>query len=155
VKTREKRRKTFKERDRRFINMCMFLYGGINKNADIKDYKKFENGRYYFKSDTINNIKKDLNAHEYNFRISNDHCDCGTFVGKKDENHPDVKELVLHIKEMQNIPDIEWICISKKWWNDDIENEKTYHINDIDLTHLLANLKEKCLYKIQMFRKYY
>ena len=100
-------------------------------------------------------IIEDLNIHNYGYTITQGHCDCGTFIGQGNAEHPEVKELAEYIRNLQDIRDIKWVCIAKKWWDDNIEEKETVHINDIDLPHFLANIKEKCLYKIQMFRKYY
>jgi len=133
----------------------MFLYGGINEDVNINDYEKFKNATYHFKLGSAESIEQDLNAHNYEYTITNGHCDCGTVVGQGDAKQSEIKELAEHIKGLQNIRDVKWVCIAKKWWDDNIEEKQTIHIDDIDLPYFLANVKEKCLYKIQMFRKYY
>lgn len=135
--------------------MCMFLYGGINEDIDIKDYEKIDRRLYDFKIGSRSGIKQNLNAHEYDYVITHSQCDCGTAIGLGNAKKQEVKELAEHIKGLQNVRGIKWLYISKKWWDDEIEDYQTVHINDIHLPYFLANLKEKCLYEIQMFPKYY
>ena len=135
--------------------MCMFLYGGIDDGVHRADYDKLKSENYHFNIGSREAILDDLNSHNYEYTITQGHCDCGTHIGQGNANHPEVKKLVEYINTLQSIHYIKWICVAKKWWDDDIEENQTVHINDIDLPHLLANVKEKCLYEIQMFRKYY
>ena len=133
--------------------MCMFLYGGINEEVNRNDYEKQEKSVYHFKLGSTATIERDLNAHNYAYTITQGHCDCDTLIGQGDANHPEIKALAEYIKSLQDMRNIKWACIAKKWWDEDIEERQTVHINDIDILGFLANIKEKCLYKIQLFRK--
>ena len=105
--------------------MCTFLYGGINEDVN-----------------------------RYDYTITPGDCNCDTSVGQGDAEHPEIKELAEYINTLQSIRHIKWVCIAKKWCDDDIEETQTVHISDIDLPYLLANIKENCLYEIRMFHKY-
>ena len=130
--------------------MCMFLYGGINEDVNISDYVKEKQSAYHFKSGSVETIKRDLKARNYEYTITHDYCDCGTFIGQANADHKEVKELAEYIESLRDMRGIKWVCIAKKWWDDDIEENQTVHIDDVDLQHFLAHIKEKCLYKIRM-----
>ena len=62
------------------------------------------------------------------------------------------KELLLGLR---NLRDIQCVYLSKNWDGEVNEDEKTVHIDEIDVVDFLAKIKDNCLYKIELCKKYY
>jgi hypothetical protein len=134
--------------------MCYFLYGGVNVGVNNIDFEKLNCKNFSFLIGRREDIIKDINDNGVHYRITNKYCDCDTAVGKHVSDSEEIKELVEYIKRLKNIRKIKWVCISKKWWDERVEDLYTVHIDDIDLPTFLAEIKDGCLYKIQLFPRY-
>lgn len=136
--------------------MCYFLYGCINSGINIEDYKKISFDRpFFFHEGDETDIKSCIAECTNKYRITHEYCDCGTALGAYDTNKKDLLELADYISQMRKVRGIKHIFISKNWAQHKTEKEKTVHIDNIDIVHYLANIEDDCLYKIQLFKKYY
>ncbi len=136
--------------------MCYFLYGAINSGINAEDYNKtIQNSEFRFAPGTL----KDVNACVENcgdsYRITLNHCDCDTAIGEKQTNQKQLKVLKELLISFKDIRGIKYILISKNWWQETNEKQETVHIDDIDVLYFLANMEDNCLYKIELFKKYY
>lgn len=74
--------------------MCYFLYGSVNSEINIDDYKKAtKNSKYHFNIGS----KDDVNACVQNcgveYRITATQCDCDTPIGSKQANKERINEI--------------------------------------------------------------
>ncbi len=136
--------------------MCYFLYGAVNIGANADDCKKAMNdGEYRFNIGDLASVNACVENCEEYYRITVGHCDCDSPIGKKDASAKELKklkQLLLHLKDVRNI---KYVLISKNWWKERNDKQETVHIEDIDVAHFLANMEDNCLYKIELYKKYY
>ena len=135
--------------------MCYFLYGGMNKEVDLEDFNKIEDHYFNFKIATPDQIKKSIARKDYKFSIGNDYCECDTPIGSGEVNSEELQKIIDYIHKLCKVKGMKYIFISKNWYGDKTKKEETVHIKDIDLASYLANMEENCLYKIQLFKRYY
>ncbi|MBR3778822.1 MAG: hypothetical protein IKL13_03740, partial [Clostridia bacterium] len=64
----------------------------------------------------------------------------------------ELKDLLLNL---QNVRGIKYVLISKNWWKETNSKQETVHIQEMDILHFLANMEDNCLYKIELYKKYY
>jgi hypothetical protein len=133
------------------------LYGGINKGIDVLDFNKKiqSDSRYRFNSGTASDIKRCIERCSNEDRMTNNHCDCETALGAHNANRNDLLEFADFIYKLRNVKGAKYIFLSKNWWEHITKTEQTVHIDDIKLIQYLADIKEDCLYKIQLYKKYY
>ncbi|MBE6903789.1 MAG: hypothetical protein E7480_04185 [Ruminococcaceae bacterium] len=136
--------------------MCYFLYGAVNNGINDDDYKKAtKDAEYHFNCGDINSVNNCVENCGTGYRITLNHCDCDTAIGQKNTNKNQLKnleELLLYIKKVRGI---KHILISKNWWKETNNKQETVHIDDIDILSFLANMEDNCLYKIELYKKYY
>ena len=136
--------------------MCYFLYGSINDEINIKDYEKItKDSNYHFNIGSENDVNACIHNCSFEYRITSNYCDCNTPVGLYHTNKKGLNELAEVLESFKSIRGIKYITINKNWSNEPNENEETVHIDDIDIIHFLANIEEKTLYKVELYKKYY
>ncbi|MDD6022877.1 MAG: hypothetical protein PUC06_01395 [Oscillospiraceae bacterium] len=136
--------------------MCYFLYGAVNEGINTNDYHNtIQHYEYHFNPgnmDAVNHCVENCGDH---YRITAKHCDCGTPIGQKDANNPQLKELAELLYKLRDVRGIKFVLISKNWWKETNRKQNTVHIDDIDLLPFLANMEENCMYRIDLFQKFY
>lgn len=135
--------------------MCYFLYGGLNDDINKNDLEKVKSNTFKFNIASHNILIKALEDENWDYRITQNHCDCGTAIGSHKTGKSELKDLIQYLKALKTVRNIKCAYLCKKWASDEIKNEKIVHINEIDTTHFLAKLDENCLYKIELYKKYY
>lgn len=136
--------------------MCYFLYGAINLGINESDYAKINNASgYHFKIGTSEDVNRCIDIDGDNFRLRNSVCDCNTAIGNHKTGKSELNKFRVFLFELQNIRGIKHVYISKNWVGERNESEKSVHIQDIDLLSFLADLQDNCLYKIDLYKKYY
>lgn len=137
-------------------HMCYYLYGSVNDGINMSDYEKaVENSKYHFNignKDAVNACVINC-GHEY--RITSDMCDCENPIGTKKVGKKDLKDFEEVLLNLRSVRGIKYIYLSKNWVEETNEEEETVHINDIEVLPFLANIKENCLYRIDLYRKYF
>ena len=63
-----------------------------------------------------------------------------------------LEKLLINLKKVRGI---KYILISKNWVKETNNKQEIVHIDDIDILHFLANAEDNCLYRIEMYKKYY
>lgn len=136
--------------------MCYFLYGAINEDVNLYDYSNIpEHKTFIFNVGSYDKIIQCVENNASEYRITRRMCDCETAVGKCKTGKLELRELSDYIHKLKSIRGIKHIYISKNWYSETNETEETVHIDDIDLVPYLANIKDNCLCKIQLFKRYY
>ena len=132
--------------------MCYFLYGAVNKGVNQEDYDEISKEySYHFQIGTKHDVKMSMLENADDFRITDGSCDCDTALGRHQSNHEDITELCHLLNDMRLIRDINCVYISKNWVGRTNKREECYHIDDIDLAEFLADIKENCLYRIDLY----
>ena len=136
--------------------MCYFLYGAINDGINVDDYEKtIKDTEYHFSFGNITSVNECVANCDNSYRITLNHCDCNTAIGQKHTNKKELEELKDLLLNLQNVRGIKHILISKNWWKETNNKQETVHIQDIDILYFLANMEDNCLYKIELYKKYY
>ncbi|MBE6813397.1 MAG: hypothetical protein E7523_11030 [Ruminococcaceae bacterium] len=136
--------------------MCYFLYGAVNDGINADDYKKtIKNTGFHFSFGNITSVNECVASCGNNYRITHNHCDCDTAIGQKHTNKKELEELKDLLLNLQSVRGIKHVLISKNWWEETNNKQETVHIQDIDVLHFLANIEDNCLYKIELYKKYY
>ena len=136
--------------------MCYFLYGAINDGINTDDYEKtIKDTEYHFSFGNIESVNKCVERCDSSYRITLNHCDCDTAIGQKHTNKKGLEELKDLLLNLQNVRGIKYVLISKNWWKETNSRQETVHIQEMDILHFLANMEDNCLYKIELYKKYY
>ena len=136
--------------------MCYFLYEAINSGINDDDYKKAINGtEYHFNTGSVEDINNCVAGCGESYRITFNHCDCDTAIGQKQTNKKQLKEFEALLLDLKKVRGIKYVFISKNWWKEANNKQETVHIDDIDILYFLANMEDNCLYKIELYKKYY
>ena len=136
--------------------MCYFLYGAVNGGLHIGDYDKvMRDSEYHFNTGNIKEVNACVENCNDDYRITLNHCDCNTVIGKNNPNKKgleEFKDLLLNLKSVRRI---KYVLLSKNWRKQTNTKQEVIHINDIDILQFLANIEDNCLYKIELYPKYY
>lgn len=136
--------------------MCYFLYGAINDGININDYEKIvQNSGYHFYIGSKDNVNMCVEKSTSEYRITQKHCDCDTPIGTRHPNKTGLAEFAQLLQSMKTIRGIKYVMISKNWYNETNKKEECIHIDNVDIIHFLANIEDNCLYKIELYKKYY
>lgn len=131
--------------------MCFFLYGAVNEGINQKDYEEISQGNFYhFHIGTKHDVKMAVLENDEDYRITEGCCDCGSAIGEKNPNHDEITELCNLLNDMRLIDNIKYVYMSKNWVGHINKREEHHHIDDINLAEFLANIKENCLYRIDL-----
>jgi len=132
--------------------MCYFLYGAINNGINISDYEEAMKGyRYKFRIGKPQDVNGCVEQGGYDYRLTNNQCDCDTALGNEDSTKQEITDFHEMLLKLQGVRGIKYILLSKTWWDETNKEEKSTHINTIDVPQYLANIKENCLYKIELY----
>lgn len=136
--------------------MCYFLYGSINDGINTDDYEKaVKNSIYHFRIGNKNDVNTCVSNCSSDYRITFNHCDCDTPIGSKHTNKKGIKEFEELLLNLKSVCGIKHIYISKNWVCETNQKETAVHIDDIDIPDFLADIEDNCLYKIELYKKYY
>ncbi len=136
--------------------MCYFLYGSINKGIKIHDYKKLlKKSDYHFNIGSKDDVNISVLNGDFDYRITSNHCDCGTSIGSECPDDKELKKFADLLKRLRSVGGIKYITISKNWAEESNEKEVKVHIDDIDVINFLANIEERTLYIIELYKKSY
>jgi hypothetical protein len=135
--------------------MCYFLYGGINEDANAADLKTVKNSSAFaFRPATHDEITNCIATGNGRFRLTHSNCDCDTAVGSGNATAQELKNVSGYIHNLRAVRNARHIYLAKNFTNEKMESEQTCHVDEIDLAEWLAHIKNNCLYKIQLFKKY-
>lgn len=136
--------------------MCYFLYGAINGEINTDDYEKtIRDTEYHFNFGNIKSVNECVASCDSSYRITLNHCDCNTAIGQKHTKKKELEELKDLLLDLQKVRGIKYVLLSKNWWEETNNKQETVHIQDIDILYFLANIEDNCLYKIELYKKYY
>ncbi len=137
--------------------MCYIVHGAINDNINTRDLEHaICNSGYRFKPATKHELKINIANKNCKYRITTrGQCDCDFPIGMHNKFAKELVELAELIYEFRDIRNVKHILISKTWISDGNKKEETIHIDDIDdLTSFFADMKEDCLYCIELYERY-
>ena len=136
--------------------MCYFLYGAINEGVNTDDCEKITKGTgYHFALGNVDSVNEGVANCDDTYRITGDHCDCDTAIGQKRIGKKELEKFRELLLDLQNVRGIKYLLISKNWWEETNSKQQTVHLQDIDILHFLANMEDNCLYKLELYKKYY
>lgn len=135
--------------------MCYFLYGAVNEGINKNDYEKYAcHWSFRFAPGTRHQVKACIDSGGQEFRLTDRHCDCDTAIGSGRAEERELLELVAMIGELRKMRGVKRLYLCKNWMGKRTREEKSVHVEDISLRTLLAELKESCLYSIELFERY-
>ena len=136
--------------------MCYFLYGAINEGVNTDDCEKITKGTgYHFALGNIDSVNEGVANCDDTYRITSNHCDCDTAIGQKAIGKKELEKFRELLLDLQNVRGIKYLLISKNWWEETNSKQQTVHLQDVDILHFLANMEDNCLYKLELYKKYY
>ncbi len=137
------------------ITMCYILYGSVNNGINMQDYKKAVGELPYdFQAGNEDDINRCIAEETYKYRITYNDCDCDTPVGGHDADNEKLKAFAGLLDRLRDVRGIKYVMLSKNWTGEENEKSITVHIQDTDIVKMLADAEEKCLYRIELYRKY-
>lgn len=135
--------------------MCYMLYGAVNDGINTSDYRKaVGNLPYDFQIGNEEDINRCIAGETYRYRITDNDCDCKTPVGNHDTDNEKLWAFAELIGRLRDVRGIKYVMLSKNWTGEENEKSVTVHIQDTDIVKMLADAEEKCLYRIELYKKY-
>ena len=136
--------------------MCYMLYGAINQEISPLDHARAGAGSpFTIRPGTRQALELSISRDDGSFRVTAHPCDCDfPFGGAK----PDAEELIRLaqlIRALRSARNAKCIYLCKTWTGTQNKSEETVHIDDIDLPRFLADAKTDCLYRIDLYRRYF
>jgi hypothetical protein len=136
--------------------MCYYLYGAVNNEINVDDFNAVtKNAEFHFKCGNIKDVNASVENCSSDYRITVNYCDCHTAIGQKHTNKKQLKDLEELLLGLRKVRGIKYILISKNWCEETNQKQETVHIDNVDILHFLANMEDNCLYKIELYKKYY
>ena len=136
--------------------MCYYLYGAINEEVNLYEYNKvMQNSEYHFNVGNENDINSCVENCDNSYRITVGYCDCNTALGEKDTEREELKDFEDLLLNLKYIRGIKHVLLSKNWALNTNSKQETVHIDDIDILYFLANIEDDCLYRIELYPRYY
>ncbi|MBR2715329.1 MAG: hypothetical protein IKB73_03880 [Ruminococcus sp.] len=136
--------------------MCYFLYGAVNEGVNISDYNNaVMNSNFLFKIGTADDVNSFVKNCGTDYRITSEHCDCHTSIGCNDANNKELENYKELLLKFRTIRGIKYVLLSKNWWKNTNSKHKAVHIDDIDISNFLSNIKEDCLYKLELYPRFF
>lgn len=136
--------------------MCYFIYSGVNEGINNDDLTRYqENEKYTLISVSEEEFRNSVENENEKYRLNQHMCDCNSAFGSRQIKKKEIDYFVEYLKGLSKIKGIEHIFFIKKWLGDSIVDEEIVHINDIDIVLFFSEIEENCLYKIQLYKKYY
>lgn len=136
--------------------MCYFLYGAVNKGVNENDLlNTTKNFNFCLNIGDIRDVNLSVNNCTNDFRITTNYCDCNTAIGQNHSENAEIKELSSLLFNLKEVRGIKYALISKNWWKNRNKRQETIHIDDVDVPTFLAGVQDNCLYRIELYKKYY
>ena len=82
-------------------------------------------------------------------------CDCGSSIGENKSDEPELYEMKGILEALEDARGIKYVYLCKNWYGENlIDEEVAVHIKDINILEFLAAIKENCLYRIYLYKRY-
>ena len=129
--------------------MCWFLYGAVNGRID-EDALVDVNARHecHIIKGTRHDLKMAILNDGWDYRLTNNNCDCDSEVGRHDPSAPLVKDLSALLTDVAALSGTDTVSFSHTWANTRNKHEKTMKLSDVDWPQLLADLEPSTLYMV-------
>ena len=132
--------------------MCYMLYGAMDPSVHPDDYKRASQGSdYTFPIGTKHDVKMAIQKASGEYRVTQWMCDCDFPVGKQDPTAKELRSLANLMTDLQAARNAKCLYLAKAWTGQGCKSEERVHIKDLDLPAFLANLQERCLYRIDLY----
>ena len=132
--------------------MCYMLYGAMDPSVHPGDYAKASQGsEYAFPIGTKHDVKMAILKDSGNYRVTQWVCDCDFPAGKQDPTAKELHSLAKLITDLQVARNAKCLYLAKAWTGQACKFEERVHIKDLNLPAFLANLQERCLYRIDLY----
>lgn len=131
--------------------MCYILYGAVNKEIDLEDYREIEQASpYSFRPGTKHDVKMAILRDDASFRVTDWVCDCEFPIGSKNPEAMELKELERLFHSFQKAKGARNIYLSKTWAGKRNKTEESVRLADIDVPSFLAEAVLDRLYQIEL-----
>ena len=135
--------------------MCYMLYGAVNDGINTSDYRKAVGDLPYdFQIGNEEDIHRSISGETYRYRITYNYCDCDTPFGCHDTDNEKLRAFAELNGRLRDVRGIKYVMLSKNRTGEENGKSITVHIQDTDIVKMLADAEEKCLYRIELYRKY-
>ena len=132
-----------------YTPVCWFLHGALQGRVDESALNGL-NGRYGLRiaPGTKHDLKMALVSENWDFRITDDCCDCDSKIGRGDPEAPEVSALAGLIAEACALPGAVTLSFCKTWAGERNKRERAVKLSEADLPRLLADLEPNTLYTV-------
>ncbi|MBQ2445313.1 MAG: hypothetical protein II272_02615 [Oscillospiraceae bacterium] len=132
--------------------MCYILYGAADPAIHPGDHKKAcQASEYAFPIGTKHDVKMAIVKDSGDYRVTQWICDCDFPTGKHDPTAKELLSLAKLIQALKEARNAKCLYLAKAWTGESCKTEERVHIKDLDLPTFLAELKERCLYRIDLY----
>ncbi len=134
--------------------MCYVLYGAMDPSVHPDDYAKASQGsKYAFPIGTRHDVKMAILKDSGAYRVTQRICDCDFPTGMGDPSAKELGDLASLMEALQKARNAKCLYLAKAWAGERCKTEEQVHIKDLELPRFLAELKDRCLYRIDLYPK--
>ena len=136
--------------------MCYLLYGAINEDVSPQDYKRLSaTSRFSIRPGTKEELRRSIEQGKYDFRATSHPCDCDSPFGGGNADDEEILALSQLICSLRNARNAKRVYLCRIWVRTQLQSEVRVHIDDVDLPSFLAAAKSDCLYRIDLYRRFW
>lgn len=131
--------------------MCYFIHAallGEVRDSDLNEINS-KHKLHIFKG-TKHELKEALLGEAWNFRVTDDFCDCKSEIGDGDPSSAQVCELASMIYEISSLPEAKRLSFCRAWAGKRLKRELTEKLSEVELHKLLADLETDTLYTLML-----
>ena len=136
--------------------MCYLLYGAINEDVSPLDYERLSaTSRFSIRPGTKEELRRSIEREKYDFRVTSRLCDCDSPFGGGKADDEELLELSQLIHALRAARNAKRVYLCRTWVGTQNQSEERVHIDDVDLPSFLASAKSDCLYRIDLYRRFW
>jgi len=131
--------------------LCWFIHGALRGNIDENALREI-NGRHtcHIAKGTRHDLKMAVLEETWDYRVTEEYCDCGSEIGGWDPDAPLVADLAELISEISALPGAKTLSMSKSWVGERNRYDETLKLSELDLRQWLAEFEARTLYTIDL-----
>ena len=131
--------------------MCWFLYGSLRGDMDENALQAINDKHLcHIVRGTRHDLKMAVLEDNWDYRVTENYCDCECGIGRNDPNDEEVVDLAALIAEVGALPGVKTLSLSMAWVCTRNKHEQSLKLSELDLRQWLADLKKSTLYTIEL-----
>jgi hypothetical protein len=131
--------------------MCYFIHAALLGEVKDTDLNAINSKhKLHISKGTKHELKEALLNANWNFRVTDDLCDCKSEIGGGDPSSAQVCELASIIAEISSLPEAKRLSLCKAWAGKSCKSEHSFKLSEIKLNDLISAIEPDTLYTLML-----